>query len=243
MRRTLSLLATLEEVFRKGLTVLVVMAAIGAGVLMVGAAGTKVEASPPGHGGSSSTTPHQEGSKGGLDPELEKSLESAFEKSFQQSGTPGAIAAVRTPEGTWVSTLGVADRTSQEPMRADMHHRIGSVTKTFTATLLLRAAAEGRLSLDDTLDQYVKGVPNGDEITLRQMSNMSSGIASYTEDDQFVNEFLADPERVWTPEELARIGIEDSPLFDPGKGWHYSNTNYVLLGLVLEQGDHQAASP
>jgi D-alanyl-D-alanine carboxypeptidase len=235
MRRPRSLLATLVEVFRKGLTVAVVMATIGAGVLLVGAAETKVEASPPGHGESSSTTPHQKGSKGGLDPELEKSLESAFEQSFQQSGTPGAIAAVRTPEGTWVSTLGVADRASQEPMRADMHHRIGSVTKTFTATLLLKAAAEGRLSLGDTIDQYVKGVPNGDEITLRQMSNMSSGIASYTEDDQFVNEFLADPTRAWVPQELAWIGIQDSPLFDPGKGWHYSNTNYVLLGLVLEQ--------
>jgi D-alanyl-D-alanine carboxypeptidase len=180
--------------------------------------------------------PHQQGGhKGGLDPALEKSLEAAFEKSFKQSGVPGAIAALRTPEGTWVSTLGVANKASGKPMRADMHHRIGSVTKTLTATLLLKADAEGRLSLNDTIDQYAKGVPNGDEITLRQMANMSSGIASYTLDEQFQKELFSNPRKVWKPEKLARIGIKDSPVFDPGKGWQYSNTNYVMLGLVLEQ--------
>ena len=217
------------------LMVLMVSAAIGVGVLMAGAVGSKVEASPPAHRGDSSTTTQHHAGKGGLDPALEKSLQAAFKKSFNQSGVPGAIAAVRTPEGTWVSTLGVANKASGKPMQANMHHRIGSITKTFTATLLLRAAAEGRLSLDDTIDQYVKGVPNGDKITLRQMANMSSGIASYTEDEQWVKEALSHPKKVWKPKELARIGIKDSPLFAPGKGWHYSNTNYVLLGLVLEQ--------
>jgi D-alanyl-D-alanine carboxypeptidase len=186
-------------------------------------------------GGDSSTSKHKGHNKGGLDPALEESLEAAFEESFQRSGAPGAIAAVRTPEGTWVGSLGVADKASGKPMQADMHHRIGSVTKTFTATLLLRAAADGRLSLDDTIGQYVEGIPNGDEITLRQMADMSSGIADYTHDEQWQEELFADPEAVWTPEELARVGIEDSPVFDPGDGWQYSNTNYVLLGMVLEQ--------
>jgi D-alanyl-D-alanine carboxypeptidase len=134
-----------------------------------------------------------------------------------------------------VRALGVADRTSEEPMTPDVHHRIGSVTKTFTISLLLQAAAEGLLSLDDTIDQYVDGVPNGDKITLRQMANMTSGIASYTENKQWQNEFFSDHERVWQPEELVQVGIADSPLFDPGTQWHYSNTNTVLLGLVLEQ--------
>ncbi len=202
-------------------------------VVLVASMADEARATVPGK--DSSTTPHQQGHKGGLDPALEKSLDAAFEKSFKQSGVPGAIAAVRTPEGMWVSTLGVANKASGKPMRAEMHHRIGSVTKTFTATLLLRADAEGRLSLDDTIDQYIKGVPNGDEITLRQMANMSSGIASYTADKQWAKEALSHPKKVWKPEKLARIGIKDSPVFDPGKGWQYSNTNYVLLGLVLEQ--------
>jgi D-alanyl-D-alanine carboxypeptidase len=145
------------------------------------------------------------------------------------------VAAVQTPQYTWIRALGVADLTSKEPMSPAMHHRIGSVTKTFTISLLLQAEAEGLLSLDDTIDKYVDDVPNGGKITLAQMANMTSGIASYTENKQFVDEFLSDPERVWKPEELVQIGIKDSPLFDPGTQWHYSNTNTVLLGLVLEQ--------
>jgi D-alanyl-D-alanine carboxypeptidase len=78
-------------------------------------------------------------------------------------------------------------------MTPDVHHRIGSVTKTFTISLLLQAEAKGLLSLDDTIDQYVDGVPNGDKITLRQMTNMTSGIASYTENKQWQNEFLSGP--------------------------------------------------
>jgi D-alanyl-D-alanine carboxypeptidase len=162
-------------------------------------------------------------------------LDAALEKSFKESDTPGVVAAVQTPRYTWVRALGVADRASGESMTPEVHHRIGSVTKTFTATLLLQAADEGLVSLDDTIDQYVKGVPNGDKITLRQMADMTSGIASYTEDDQWAKEWLSDPHRVWKPEELAQIGIKESPLFDPGTEWFYSNTNYVLLGLVLEQ--------
>jgi len=162
-------------------------------------------------------------------------LDAALKKAFQQSSAPGVVAAVQTPEYTWIRALGVADRSSEEPMTPEMYHRIGSVTKTFTATLLLQAAGDGLLSLDDTIDQYIKGVPNGDEITLRQLANMTSGVATYSETKKFDGDPGADPYRVWEPEELAKIGIEDSPLFDPGTEFNYSNTNYVLLGLVLEQ--------
>src|SRR5215216_7132344 len=172
---------------------------------------------------------------GGGEQATKADLDAALEKSFKKSDAPGVVAAVQTPQYTWVHAQGVADRASGEPMTPEVHHRIGSVTKTFTATLLLKAADEGLLSLDDTIDQYVKGVPNGDEITLRQMSDMTSGIASYTEDEQWAKKWLSDPTRVSKPEDLARIGIKESPLFDPGSEWFYSNTNYVLLGLVLEQ--------
>ncbi len=162
-------------------------------------------------------------------------LDAALKKSFKQSAAPGVVAAVQTPQYTWIRALGVADRTSEQPMTPEVYHRIGSVTKTFTATLLLQAAGDGLLSLDDTIDHYIKGVPNGDEITLRQMANMTSGVATYSETKRFDGDPGADPYKVWKLEELARIGIEDSPLFDPGTEFNYSNTNYVLLGLVLEQ--------
>ena len=165
----------------------------------------------------------------------EDALKAALEQSFSESGAPGVVAAVQTPEYTWVETRGVADLSSEEPMTPDVHQRIGSVTKTFTVSLLLQAEAEGLLSLNNTIDQYVQDIPNGDEITLRQMANMTSGIASYTFDEQWQDELFSDPQRVWTPEELVRFGIEDSPAFDPGTEFQYSNSNTVLLGLVLEQ--------
>ena len=80
--------------------------------------------------------------------ESQDALNAALENSFEESGAPGVVAAVQTPEDTWVGTLGVADLASEEPMTADVHQRIGSVNKTFTVSLLLQAAAEGLLSLD-----------------------------------------------------------------------------------------------
>src|SRR5918993_4584542 len=112
-------------------------------------------------------------------------VDAALEQSFQESAAPGVVAAVQTPEYTWVRAPGVADRTSEEPMTPDVHHRIGSVTKTFTISLLLQAADEVLLSLDDTIDRYIKDVPNGDKITLRQMADHTSGVANYTEDEQW----------------------------------------------------------
>ena len=178
---------------------------------------------------------HAKGGGGGRAPTAD--LDAALKKSFKESDAPGVVAAVQTPEYTWVRALGVRNRTTKKPMTPEVHHRIGSVTKTFTATLLLKAEGDGLLSLDDTIDQYIKGVPNGDEITLRQLATMTSGIATYSENRKFDfdGDPGTDPYRVWKPEELVKIGIEDSPLFDPGTQFDYSNTNYVLLGLVLEQ--------
>ena len=90
---------------------------------------------------------------GGGEQASEDALNAALEKSFEESGAPGVVAAVQTPEYTWIRALGVADTTSKAPMTPDVHHRIGSVTKTFTGTLLLQAEAEGLLSLDDTIDR------------------------------------------------------------------------------------------
>jgi D-alanyl-D-alanine carboxypeptidase len=80
---------------------------------------------------------------GGGDQAPEDALNAALDQSFAESGAPGVVAAVQTPQYTWVETRGVADLSSEEPMTPDVYHRIGSVTKTFTATLLLQAEAEG----------------------------------------------------------------------------------------------------
>jgi D-alanyl-D-alanine carboxypeptidase len=166
---------------------------------------------------------------------LVSKLEAAASSSFKQAAAPGAIVGVRTPEGTWTKTYGVADPATNAPMTTDMHQRVGSVTKTFTGTLMLQLAEQGKLSLDDTIDKYVSGIPNGNRITLRQLADMTSGVASYTASTKFTDTYFAHPETVFTPDQLLAVGIAESPIFEPGAQFNYSNTNTILLGKVIEK--------
>jgi CubicO group peptidase (beta-lactamase class C family) len=120
-------------------------------------------------------------------------------------------------------------------MEVGMHTRIGSVTKTFVGTLLMQLAQDGELSLDDTIDEYVDGVPNGDRITLRMLADMTSGVASYTLTQEFFETLFTAPETIWTPQEVLQIGLDASPLSEPGEQFYYSNTNTILLGMVIEE--------
>ncbi|MCD9625716.1 serine hydrolase domain-containing protein [Rhabdothermincola salaria] len=181
------------------------------------------------------TPPSEASTTEPLPEDLVAELDAAAAASFAEAAAPGAIVGVRTPDGTWIETYGDADPDAGVPMSPDMHQRVGSVTKTFTGTALMQLAEEGLLSLDDPISDYVDGVPNGDEITLRILADMTSGVASYTTDETFVDAYFAAPETVYAPEELVEIGLAASPIFDPGEQFNYSNTNTVLLGLVVEQ--------
>jgi D-alanyl-D-alanine carboxypeptidase len=121
------------------------------------------------------------------------------------------------------------------PITPDDHFRIGSNTKTLTGTVVLQLFDEGKLGLDDPVSQYQPEVPNGENITIRQLLNMSSGLFSYTEDEDFNQTLDTEPQRVWEPRELVDIGFSHQPYFSPGDGFHYSNTNFVLLGMIIEQ--------
>ena len=170
-----------------------------------------------------------------LPADLVASLDAAVQASFAQASAPGAIVGVQTPEGTWTAAYGLADPDAGMPMEVGMHTRIGSVTKTFVNTLLLQLEEEGVLSLDDTIDEYVDGVPNGDRITLRMLADMTSGVQSYTLTQEFVEILFTRPETVWTPQEVLQIGLDASPLFEPGAEFYYSNSNTILIGMVIEQ--------
>ena len=104
-----------------------------------------------------------------------------------------------------------------------------------TATVILQLVEEGKLKLSDPIGKYVPGMPNGDTATIQQLAEMTSGIAPYTRSDEFQKQLFADPQKVWTPEELIAFEKGQPAEFAPGKGWDYSNTNYVLLGMVIEQ--------
>jgi D-alanyl-D-alanine carboxypeptidase len=168
-----------------------------------------------------------------LPPELSSKLDGAIEGAVKATAAPGAIAGVRTPEGTWTKAYGLADTATGEPIATGMHLRIGSVTKTFTGTVILQLAGEGRLTLGDPIGKYYKAIPNGDRITLEQLVNMTSGIAGYYS-DAFLQRYFANPAAAFTPDELIAQGLSASPIFEPGQMFNYSHTNTILLGKVIE---------
>jgi D-alanyl-D-alanine carboxypeptidase len=151
------------------------------------------------------------------------------------SGAPGAVAAVRTPTGMQRAAAGLARIRPPARMKATDRFRIASITKTFVATVVLQLAAEKRLRLNDPVDRWLPGqVPGGGAITLRELLGHTSGLFDYDHDEDWVRERIANPGREWSPRELVAIATSHPPLFAPGTSWAYSNTNYVVLGLVVE---------
>ncbi|MGR2744120.1 serine hydrolase domain-containing protein [Bacillus sp. N6] len=152
-------------------------------------------------------------------------------------GYPGILA--KTSEGgkTWSYAAGVANLSTKKAMKTDFRFRIGSVTKTFTATVVLQLAGENRLNLDDSIEKWLPGVIQGNGyddklITIRQLLNHTSGIANYTRSKDFN---MMDTKKSYTAEGLVKMGISMPPDFAPGKSWSYSNTGYVLLGILIEK--------
>ena len=149
---------------------------------------------------------------------------------------PGAVAGVwRRDVPPWKAAFGVADVATGRSMTLDDYFSIRSITKSFVVTALLLLARDGALSLDDPIGTYVHGIPNGDRITLTQLAAMESGVKSYTGILAFVEEFIDHPERVWTDAEIVAYAIPASPVFDPGAQYDYSNTNTILIGMVIEK--------
>ncbi|GAA2741966.1 serine hydrolase domain-containing protein [Kitasatospora cinereorecta] len=171
-----------------------------------------------------------------LGPELTARLDRAIEDVRQQAGIPGVVVGLWLPgRGNYVRATGVADTATGRPMRTDDRFRIGSETKTFTVTALLQLVDEHRVGLDDPISAYVDGVPNGERITLRQLAEMRSGLFPYTFDEDFQHDLLSDPTRSFTPQEVLAYGYRHDNTFDPGTQFQYSNSNLVLLGLVVEK--------
>jgi D-alanyl-D-alanine carboxypeptidase len=169
-------------------------------------------------------------------PTRSTELTTSITRALKRAGAPGAIVGVWQPgRRAYVHTFGVRDTQTRQPMRRDLYMRIGSETKTFTVTALLQLAEQGRVSLDDPISKYVPGVVQGDQITLRQLANMTSGLENYTLTDAFDTTLQTDPHKAWTPQELLGLVAGQPLLFQPGDGFSYSNTNTVLIGLVIEQ--------
>ncbi|MEW2569330.1 serine hydrolase domain-containing protein [Streptomyces sp. NPDC047070] len=163
--------------------------------------------------------------------------------AVMKTGTVGVVARSTGPRGVRYATGGVADRATQAAVRPGDRFRIASASKTFVATVILQLVGEGRLSLDDTVEQWLPGVVSGNgndggAITVRQLLQHTSGLFDYTSDfPEFEGTagYQAERYRTWTPQELVGIAMRHTPGFAPGDGWSYSNTNYILAGMIIEK--------
>lgn len=183
----------------------------------------------------SATTVASGASDTGLSPEVESELSAALSAIMEANDVPGAVMAVSVPGyEPWVQVEGLADVDTDAPMTAEIDWPLRSITKSFTVTVLLQLVDEGVVSLDDTIDQYVADIPNGDQITLAMLADMSAGSPDYT-NEAFGEAFGADPTAAFTPEELIGFARTGEPLFDPGAERVYVNANTLLLGAVIEE--------
>lgn len=173
--------------------------------------------------------------EGKLPDTLQQQLQDALDETMAEYEVPGAAVGVWVPgQGSWTTAAGLADVENNVDATVDMSWPIRSITKSYTVTMLLQLADEGEISLDDTLDQYVDGVTNGDKITLLQLANMSSGNADYV-NEAFITELSKDPAKVFTLKELNARVIDQPAEFAPGTKYAYTNANTNLLGAVIEQ--------
>jgi D-alanyl-D-alanine carboxypeptidase len=172
----------------------------------------------------------------GFSPATTRALALAVRNDMTDARLPGAVVGVWIPgRGSWVRAFGIADRSTGAPIRAGDHVRIASITKTFTATAVLQLVDQGKLRLDDHLDAYVPGVANGGRITIRQLLDMTAGVFDYTSDARFAKAFYANLRMPFGPEQFFAILRRHRPAFAPGTAAHYSDSNYYLLGLVVQR--------
>jgi D-alanyl-D-alanine carboxypeptidase len=175
------------------------------------------------------------------DPAIVQRLEALTKQAQAGSLSPGAVFSFTTATGeTWTGTAGFSDLSTGVAVQQNDLFQIGSITKTFTATTILQLVQEKKVNLDDTLSRWLPTetksiIPNADTITIKQLLNHTSGIANYTDAPSFLDALSANPTKQLQPEELLNFVKGADPTSAPGEQFSYSNTNYILLGLVIER--------
>jgi D-alanyl-D-alanine carboxypeptidase len=167
--------------------------------------------------------------------EREVKIEEAVEGVMKREKVPGAIVGVwQQGQPAFEGAFGVRDKKTKKPMSTDLYMRIGSETKTFTGTAVLQLVKEGKVGLDEPISEYVPGVPNGENITVRELGEMRSGLLSYSANEEWGLKYLGNRHMSWKPTELLPYSFGSPALFAPGTEFNYSNTNTILLGLLVE---------
>jgi len=162
-------------------------------------------------------------------------LDNVMRDSMARYDSPGMILAVWVPgRGEYVKAMGRSDIKTGRKMQASDRFRIGSNTKSVVATVILQLVDEKKLKLDDKLGKFFPDWPNANNITIKMLLNHTSGLYNYSAVKKFGEILESDPKRPFTPAQLVGYAEKEKPYFEPGKGFYYSNTNTVLLGMIIE---------
>lgn len=163
-------------------------------------------------------------------------LRQAIRRELTEMECPGAIVGIAIGDAEpQVFVEGVADVETKKPMQREFHMRIASVSKPFLGTAVLLLADEGKLSPDDHVSKYFDGVPEGDQTTIRQLANNTSGLFNSIENKDFQARIVAEPEHHWTNAEILKFSFAKPSYGPPGERFRYSNTNAVVLSDVVEK--------
>ena len=173
---------------------------------------------------------------------LKDRLQAKFEELHKAGNFPGGTAGFVLADGTSFGiAVGVSDRTTQAPMKPTDRLLLGSVGKTYVAAIAMQMLHAKQFSLDDTLDKFFGKEPwfpriaNASKITVRHLMTHTSGIVRYEFNPQFTKDLSANPDKVWSGEDRLAYLFDAKPPFAPGEGWEYSDTNYIVLGMIIER--------
>ncbi|HEY2568773.1 MAG TPA: serine hydrolase domain-containing protein [Candidatus Udaeobacter sp.] len=185
-----------------------------------------------GHAAFSEPAPSPASSTNSLPAEVSKKIDDTAMKTLSESGVPSAsIAVVKDGKLAYAKAHGLADTAAHRSATTSMIYSIGSISKQFTATSILLLAEEGKLSLDDPVGRWLPELTRANEVTIRQVLSMTSGYQDFWPQDYVMPSMM----KPVSPEEILK-GWAQKPLdFEPGTKWQYSNTNYVVAGMIVER--------
>ncbi len=173
---------------------------------------------------------------------LKKELQMKLEEWHQAGKFPGATLGVVLADGeSFGLAVGYSDRDAKTPMKPTDRMPAGSTGKTFAAAMALQLVKTGQLSLDDKIEKFFGKEPwfgrvsNAQDITVRQLMNHTSGLVRYEFKKEFTDFLTANPYKVWSPEDRLAYLFDSPAPFEAGKGWEYSDTNYIVLGMIIEK--------
>lgn len=172
---------------------------------------------------------------------LKDALQGKFEELHKAATFPGGTAGFVLADGTTIGiSVGVSDRTAGTPMKPTDRLLLGSVGKTYASAVALQMIAEGKFSLDDTLarffgkEAWFGRIANAKDITVRHLMTHTSGLVRYEFNPKFTTDLSAQPDKVWSGVDRLSYLFDAAPPFAPGAGWEYSDTNYIVLGMIIE---------